>query len=158
DEPALALMLCDLPADQYRVFSGVSPLGMGFEAHTALVHADAATPDLAELIAEMAGRTASGYLFGGPASGRGEPGQFAVSGNGNLKGHGKAGGVFHGGLSGVAFGEGVSLLSRVTQGCSPVSAERTVTGAAGNVVTSLDGAPALDVLLADLSISLDEPE
>jgi hypothetical protein len=26
DEPAMALMLCELPADQYRVFSGVSPL------------------------------------------------------------------------------------------------------------------------------------
>ena len=27
DEPALAVMLCALPADQYRVFSGVAPLG-----------------------------------------------------------------------------------------------------------------------------------
>ena len=45
DEPALAVMLCDLPPDQYRVFSGVAPLGtgpgMGFEPHTALLHADA---------------------------------------------------------------------------------------------------------------------
>ena len=54
DEPALALMLCELPHDQYRVFSGVSPLpssaGSRFKAHTALVHADAGTPDVAELI------------------------------------------------------------------------------------------------------------
>lgn len=54
DEPALALMLCELPTDQYRVFSGVAPLGLGFEAHTALIHADASTPDLGELIEEMA--------------------------------------------------------------------------------------------------------
>ena len=67
DEPALALMLCELPTDQYRVFSGVAPLGLGFEAHTALIHADANTPDLGELIVEMAARTASGYLFGGAA-------------------------------------------------------------------------------------------
>ena len=46
DEPALAVMLCDLPADQYRVFSGVAPLGLGFEAHTALVHVDGATADV----------------------------------------------------------------------------------------------------------------
>ena len=26
DEPALCVMLCELPHDQYRVFSGVSPL------------------------------------------------------------------------------------------------------------------------------------
>ena len=30
DEPALVLMLCELPPDQYRVFSGVAPLGLGF--------------------------------------------------------------------------------------------------------------------------------
>ncbi len=60
DEPALALMLCDLPSDQYRVFSGVAPLGIGFEAHTALIHADASTPDLGELVNEMAARTAAG--------------------------------------------------------------------------------------------------
>lgn len=162
DEPALAVMLCELPPDQYRVFSGVAPLavgdGMGFEPYTALVHADAGTPDVAELIAEMAARTATGYLFGGLASSRGEAVQFAVGGNGNIKGHGAAGGVFHGGLSGVAFGEGVSLVSRVTQGCQPVSAQRVITAASGNVITELDGEPALHVLLRDAGISLDEPE
>ena len=50
DEPALAVMLCDLPSNQYRVFSGVAPLGIGFDAHTALVHADSGTPDLNELL------------------------------------------------------------------------------------------------------------
>jgi small ligand-binding sensory domain FIST len=33
-----------------------------------------------------------------------------------------------------------------------------ITAAEGNVITALDGKPALDVLLADLAISLDEPE
>jgi small ligand-binding sensory domain FIST len=162
DEPALAVMLCALPADQYRVFSGVAPLGvgegMGFEPYTALVHADANTPDVAELIAEMAGRTATGYLFGGLASSRGESVQFAVGGNGNIKGHGAASGVFRGGLSGVAFGEDVALISRVTQGCQPITAQRLVTAAEGNVVTELDGKPALDTLLADTGISLDQPQ
>ena len=162
DEPALAVMLCDVPSHQYRVFSGVAPLGigegMGFEPFTALVHADAETPDLADLIAEMAGRTATGYLFGGLASSRTRAVQFAVSGNGNIRGHGAAGGVFSGGLSGVAFGEEVALVSRVTQGCQPIAPQRVVTGAQGNVITQLDGRPALDVLLADTGISLDEPE
>lgn len=158
DEPALALMLCAVPPDQYRVFSGVAPLGIGFEPFTALVHADAQTPDLAELIVEMAGRTATGYLFGGLASSRSRTLQFAVSGNGNLSGHGAAGGVFSGGLSGVAFGEQVSLVSRVTQGCQPVARQRIITGAQANVITELDGEPALDRLLADTGISLEEPE
>jgi small ligand-binding sensory domain FIST len=158
DEPAMALMLCALPSDQYRVFSGVAPLAPGFAAQTALVHADATTPDVAELIAEMAGRTTSGYLFGGLASSRSDVVQFAAGGNGNIKGQGNARGVFRGGLSGVAFGDGVSVISRVTQGCAPVAAQRVVTAAEGNVITELDGEPALDVLLADLHISLDERE
>lgn len=158
DEPALALMLCELPSDQYRVFSGVAPLGLGFEAHTALVHADANTPDLAELVQEMAARTDSGYLFGGLSSSRSSMLQFAVGGNGNIRGHGAASGVFSGGLSGVAFGAGVNLVSRVTQGCLPVAREHRITAASDNVVTALDGEPALDVMLRELKVSLDQPE
>ena len=157
DEPALAVMLCELPSDQYRVFSGVAPLGLGFEAHSALIHADGNTADLPELIAELASRTASGYLFGGLSSSRAQPVQFAVSGNGNIRGQGAASGVFTGGMSGVAFGEGVSLVSRVTQGCQPVSKTRTVTAFEVNVATGLDGEPALDVMLRDLNVSLDQP-
>ena len=158
DEPALVLMLCELPTDQYRVFSGVAPLGLGFEAHTALVHADPHTTDLGELIEEMAARTASGYLFGGLSSSRSKMLQFAVGGDGNIKGQGAAPGIFSGGLSGVAFGERVSLVSRVTQGCLPVSRAHTLSGAENNVVTRLDNEPALDVMLRDLKISLSQPE
>lgn len=158
DEPAMAVMLCALPSDQYRVFSGVAPLSPAFTPHTALVHADAGTPEVADLIAEMADRTASGYLFGGLASSRGHVVQFAVGGNGNLQGHGKASGVFRGGLSGVAFGEGVELVSRVTQGCQPVGAARSITEADGNLVLELDGEPALDVLLEELRVTLEQPQ
>ena len=158
DEPALAVMLCDVPSDQYRVFSGVAPLGLGFEAYSALVHADGNTPDLPDLIAEMAGRTSSGYLFGGLAASRTRTVHFAVGGNGNIQGHGSASGVFSGGLSGVAFGEEVALISRVTQGCQPVSKSRTVTAFDHNVATALDGEPALDVMLRDLDVSLAAPQ
>lgn len=161
DEPALSVMLLDVPADQYRVFSGVAPLpaqpqqGGGFAAHTALVHADGHTPELAELLTEMAARTESGYLFGGLSASRTASVQFAVGGDGNMAGQGGASGVFGGGLSGVAFDAGVALLSRVTQGCQPVGALHTVTAAQDNVVLALDGEPALDVLLDTLQVSLD---
>ena len=165
DEPALVVMLCELAHDQYRVFSGVSPLPPAsqgrFQAHTALVHADSGTPDVAELIHEMAQRTESGYVFGGLAASRSSTVQFALSGHGNVKGQGAAGGVFSGGLSGVAFARdpsgGIGLMSRVTQGCQPISSNHKITACSGNVVTELDGLPALDVLLADLNVTLDEP-
>ena len=161
DEPALSVLLLDVPADQYRVFSGVAPLPThpphatgGFAAHTALVHADGHTPELAELLAEMAARTETGYLFGGLTASRGASVQFAVGGNGNIAGQGHATGVFDGGLSGVAFGAGVALVSRVTQGCQPVGPLRAITAAQENVVLALDGEPALDVLLDTLGVSL----
>ncbi|MCZ4316439.1 FIST C-terminal domain-containing protein [Comamonadaceae bacterium G21597-S1] len=158
DEPAMAVMLCDLPVDQYRVFSGVAPLGAGFDAATALVHVDPATPDVSELVQEMAARTTSGYLFGGLSASRTRTVQFAAAGDGNIRGHGAAGGVFSGGLSGVAFGPGVPLVSRVTQGCRPVSGFRTVTEADQNLVVAIGGEPALDVLMGELGVSLDRPQ
>ena len=161
DEPAMAVMLCDLSPDQYRVFSGVSPLAAsgqgqgGFSAHTALVHADGGTPDVPELIAEVAQRTVSGHVFGGLSGSRGANVQMALSSAGHLQGQGAAGGVFEGGLSGVAFGPEVGLVSRITQGAQPVGPDRVVTASDGNLVLALDGEPALDVLLRELDISLD---
>jgi small ligand-binding sensory domain FIST len=158
DEPAMVVMLCAMPAGSYRVFSGVSPLNAGvpFAPHTALVHADAQTQDLGELLHELSQRIGSGYLFGGLSSSRGLRPQFAFSHRGNLSGHGTRS-VFQGGLSGVAFNDSVAIVSRVTQGCAPVSVQRRITAAQGHVITGLDDEPALDVLLADLNINLEQP-
>jgi len=143
DEPALTVMLGELPRAQFRVFSGAKPLA-GFAAHVAQVHADPNTPDLADLIADMSDRTTSGYLFGGLASARNRTLHIAD-------------GVLRGGLSGVAFGAEVALVSRVTQGCQPVGRLRTVTESDGNVITRLDDEGALDCLLADLNLAGREP-
>ena len=153
DEPGMALMLCDVPADHYRVFSGAQPLPPHFKAHSALVHADPQTPDLAELIVEMSGRTQSGYLFGGLTASRNQAVQFAWQNSAN-----PTQGVLTGGLSGVAWSSEVQILSRVTQGCAPISKEREISEAEGHVVYKIDGLPALDVLMADLNVSLSEPQ
>ena len=143
DEPALSLMLAELPRERFRVFSGARPLG-GFAAHSANVHADPATNDLAELIRDMSARTTTGYLFGGLASGRSRALQIAD-------------GVLSGGLSGVAFDADVALVSRVSQGCQPVGPQRLITAADRNVITALDGEPALDCLLRDVGLEGVEP-
>jgi len=144
DEPALALLLLNLPAEQFRIFSGRHPLE-GEAPWTALVHADPATQDLSELVGEMAARTGSGQLFGGVASARNRAVQLAN-------------GVFAGGLSGVAFGPGANLVSRMTQGCQPIGPTRTVTAAERNLVLTLDEQPALLFLLKDLGMRLSEPD
>lgn len=143
DEPALVLMLSTVPSGRFRVFSGARPLAQ-IEPATALVHADASTHELAELLEDLSARTASGYLFGGVAASRTRSCQIAE-------------GVFEGGLSGVAFTRDVGIVSRVTQGCQPIGPQRRITGAERNVVTELDGRPALQCLLDDLKLTLDEP-
>jgi small ligand-binding sensory domain FIST len=143
DEAALVLLLAPLPRGRFQVFSGARPLA-GVAAATALVHADGRAPDLADLIGDLAARTESGCLFGGLAASRTRTCQIAD-------------GVFEGGLSGVAFTRDVGIVSRVSQGCQPVGATRRITRCERNVVLELDGRPALDCLLEDLDLTLDEP-
>lgn len=145
DRPALSLMLAPLPAEHFRIFSGRRPLGRGdadFQAHTALVHSEGGTPDLQELLVELADRTATGYLFGGLAASRDRSLQIA-------------GEVLSGGISGVAFGPQVALLSRVTQGSQPIGPARRITGCQGHYLLSLDGRPALACALEDLGLAAD---
>jgi small ligand-binding sensory domain FIST len=146
DQPALALLMGELPRALFRVFSGEQalPRPAQFSAYSALVHADGRTDDLPELLVELAERTDSGYLFGGLASARGQ----AVT---------LANGVYQGGISGVAFAPEVQLVSRVTQGCTPVGPTRRVTRSERNLVLELDGRAALDCLVEDLGIDLNQP-
>lgn len=151
DEPGLVVMVSDLPREQFRVWSGRRPLadGEGFVAHTAQVHADPSTPELAGLLGELSERVASGYLFGGLASSRTRTLTLACDEHG--------GGIWEGGLSGVAFGRGAALVSRVTQGSQPIGPARRITEAERNVVFALDDQPALDCLLADLGTDETHP-
>ena len=144
DEPGLVLMLMPIPAGRFEVFSGARKLRR-IAPYSALVHADASTTDIAELIGEMSDRTDSGYLFGGLASSRDRAVHIA-------------GGVWQGGMSGVAFTRDVALVSRVTQGCQPVGPTRRITAAEGQVVIALDEQPALPLLLSDLGLAgIDDP-
>lgn len=138
DEPALALMLAELPREQFRVFSGRQPLA-GWRPEAALVHADGDTPELQELLAELAGQTAQGHLFGGLAVGHEDAVQIAQ-------------GIWRGGLSGVAFGPGVQLRTQLSQGCQALGPERRITACEGQLLLELDGRPALDCLLQDLAL------
>lgn len=175
DEPALAVMLSNLPRSDFQVFHGRHALASrlstrlvpgtpaggatpAWVAHTAQVHADARSPDLTELITELAERTATGYLFGGLSAGRHGSPHLALDPSDPLTSdaadapHGPTSGVWNGGLSGVAFNDRVRLVSRVSQGCSPIGPRREVTSADRNIVYELDGEPALACLLRDLGV------
>jgi len=157
DEPALTVMVCNMPTSDFRIFNGRQPLrevgSMGYIPHTAQVHADSQVPDLPDLLEELAARTQSGYLFGGVAVGRRAAVHLAMDPNEPVdEPHS---GVWRGGLSGVSFAHHVHMVTRTTQGCVPIGPSREVTDADRNVVYELDGRPALGCLLQDLNLLAD---
>ncbi len=164
DAPALCVMLCDVPSDGYKLFSGMAPLSKPvaetsktsnpdfFVAQTALVHSALNLPDASDTLVELAKRVETNFLFGGFSSSRTTPVQFSQT-------------VLQGGVSGVAFGSKVKIISRITQGCQAVKVHqtnayknRTITSCDGSLVLTLDGEPALDVLLQDLDVTLAQPQ
>lgn len=146
-EPALTAMICELPPDDWRVFSGsdgasIPQVGDASPAaFTALVHAEPMTAELAESVAELAARVDTGFLFGGLIGGS-QPNSAQL-----------ADGLVRGGFSGAVFGDGVRLLSRVTQGCAPLAREHVISDCSSHYIQRLDGRPALDVLLGDLGVA-----
>lgn len=133
DQPALATMVAELPGDRYRVFSGRKGLKKGEQPHFGVIHADPETPDVAGLIADMSSKVASGYLVGGLSSSRARSVQVAND-------------VISGGLSGALFAESVGISTRLTQGCAPLPGRYRVTACDQNVIATLDGRPALEVM------------
>jgi small ligand-binding sensory domain FIST len=127
-EPALAAMVADI--DGFAVFSGRSPLKSG---HFAIVHADPTAPDVPGLLMDLSAKVASGYLVGGLSSSRSRTVQIANA-------------VLSGGLSGAALEPQTAVATRLTQGCVPFPGRFRVTACEQNIIATLDGRPALEVL------------
>lgn len=153
DEPAVAIMLAALPTGEFRVFSGKArPPQLGSRspsgaeaAHFAIVHGDPETDDMPALIEDMSSKVASGYLVGGLSSARTTAFQVANE-------------VLQGGLSGVVLSSRIDVATRLTQGCMPLRpsigdnapVRHLVTQGERNIIATLDGRPALDVLTEEL--------
>ncbi len=55
-----------------------------------------------------------------------------------------------GGVSGVLLAPGVSVVSGLSQGCSPIGPVRRITESVDNVLVTIDDRPALDVFKEDI--------
>jgi small ligand-binding sensory domain FIST len=148
DRPAVAVMIGAFPEGAFRVFPSMlkdlddftARNGDWIEAHRpflGLVHADPSNPLTEALVKQLAARTSSGFLVGGLASSRSSVYLYADA-------------VTQGGLSGVLFSDEVGVVTRLSQGCSPIGPQRVVTEAQRNIIIQLDGRPALDVLKEDI--------
>jgi len=148
DKPAVAAMIGSFPADSFRVFPSMVKDLDEFTLRNAdwmdshrpflgLVHGDPSNPLTEALVKQLAARTSAGFLVGGLASSRGAVYSYAD-------------GVTQGGLAGVLFSEQVGLVTRLSQGCSPIGPQHSITEAQRNIMIRLDGRPALDVLKEDI--------
>jgi small ligand-binding sensory domain FIST len=148
EEPAVAAMIGEFPEDAFRVFPAMVKDLDDFSRRNAawiaehrpylgLVHGDPSNPLTEALVKQLAGKTSSGFLVGGLASSRGSVYLYAD-------------GVTQGGLSGVLFSEEVEVLTRLSQGCSPIGSQHKITESQRNFMIELDDRPALDVLKEDV--------
>jgi small ligand-binding sensory domain FIST len=148
DQPAVAAMIGEFPADSFRVFPAMVKDLDEFTArngdwiaehkpYLGLVHGDPSNPYTEALIKQLAERTSSGFLVGGLASSRDRVYIYADD-------------LTQGGVAGVLFSGQVGVVTRLSQGCSPIGPQRSVTEAQRNIMIRLDEEPALDVLKRDI--------
>jgi small ligand-binding sensory domain FIST len=149
-EPAIAVMLGEFAPTDFRVFSGLNALEdltrldtqhgewlRDSPPYLGVVHGDPSHGFTEEVIQALALRTSANFLVGGLASARGDA---ATVGNG----------VSRSGLSGVLFSDRVRLITRLTQGCTPIGPHHRITEAQRNILIRLDGEQAIDVLKRDI--------
>lgn len=152
DQPALCLLTGRFPDHAFQIIptlvddlqpfeAGPGPWCDQSQARFAMVHADPHNPGIEALVHALCERLDGGFLVGGLTSSRGAHPQLAD-------------GVTGGGISGVLFAPGVAVVTRLTQGCTPLGPRREITACRGNVLEALDGRPALDVFLEDIGPSL----
>jgi small ligand-binding sensory domain FIST len=148
ERPAVVAMIGEFPEDSFRVFPAMvkdlDEFSRRNEAWIAehrpylgLVHGDPSNPLTEALIKQLAARTSSGFLVGGLASSQGRVYLYAD-------------GVTQGGIAGVLFSEDVGVMTRLSQGCSPIGPQHKITESQRNIMMQLDARPALDVFKEDV--------
>ncbi len=152
DRPALSVMVAALPDDAFRIFKPVDAAAAdgGFDDFAAahgtwlarhqsvlgLVHGDPRNPAIEKVIEDLAARS-SGFLVGGLSASRAQHHQIA-------------GRVTEAGLSGVLLAPEIEVAVGLTQGCSPIGAQHTITEVQDGVIVAIDGRPALEVFKAEI--------
>lgn len=147
DTPAMAMMIADFDEADFRILpnfiEGTEQLSgdllkwsQSNDFNIGLIHADPDNPDIQPLIHQLGEDIQSSFLIGGITSSNQQNMQFAND-------------VLQGGISGVLFSQQITILSNLTQGCTPIGPKHRVTDCEKNLAYTLDHKPALDVLTND---------
>lgn len=145
NEPAIAAMIAHWPEDQFKLYDREAPKDCNFASGdgmaSAIVHVDPRHP-FEEALRKLAAASGA-YLFGGLTASRTK--RFDQV----------AGDVTQGGASGVLLAPSVEIAIGVAQGCAAIGPVRAITEMRENLVSQLDGEPALQALLQDLAVTKD---
>ncbi len=145
NEPAVAAMISTWPESAYQFYDGVpdQPFATDmFGMSTAIVHVDPRNREFDALLKSLAS-TSQAYLLGGLTASRTKLYDQV------------AGSVTAGGISGILLSPEVPVAIGVSQGCSAIGPVRTITETFEGLVATIDGEPALQALLNDLSVTPD---
>ena len=106
------------------------------DVNVGLIHGSPENPAVQPLIHQLGEDIPSAFLVGGISSSQSRTLQIANT-------------LLHGGISGVLFSQQISILSNLSQGCTPIGPRHRVTDSENNIAYMLDNKPALDVLTDD---------
>jgi len=143
DEPAMVVMLADLPTGSFSLFDSLAAAGdskaqlNGADINTAVVYGSPENHQLHEQVTQLAAITETGFVLGGVASSRSGAILYPAM-------------LGEAGIAGVAFSNKVPLASRLSQGCMPIGEPHRVTACDHNIVRTLDHKPALQVMQEEM--------
>lgn len=135
NQAAIVMMVTDISREQYQLFTAPEELPALDKdtVQVAIVHGDPRNGLLAQTIENFATEHDNTYLIGGLSSARQHMYQIVNE-------------VREGSLSGVRLSEEVAVITGLSQACSPIGAQHTLTKCENNIAVKVDNRPALDVL------------
>ncbi|VAW55885.1 hypothetical protein MNBD_GAMMA07-1406 [hydrothermal vent metagenome] len=147
NQKAIVIMVADFNEADFHILPNITETNLSLsddiltwcnnnEFTVGLTHGDPDNPELQSIIRQLGHDIPRAFLVGGISSSHQHTLQFANA-------------PLQGGMSGVLFSPNISILSNLSQGCTPIGSRHRVTDSENNVVRSLDNKPALDVLLSD---------
>jgi len=145
---AMAVMVGAFPEESLRILTVIREAGGDYlsdlqdwlrpeSAYFGIVHGDPRNDSLPQMISELYEALPNGFLVGGLSSSRGDCPQIADS-------------VTRNGLSGILFSDQVSVVTGLTQGCTPIGKKHIITQCERNILIEMDNRPAVDVLYEEI--------
>ncbi|MBT8438987.1 MAG: hypothetical protein KJO91_04610 [Gammaproteobacteria bacterium] len=134
DLPAASIMLANFDDDEFTMVPSISKQSEiqsrlqwphKFATNFGVIHSDPLNPQTQGLIEAIQKQLDNGFIVGGLTSSRGN--HYQVSDE-----------VMIGGISGALFSENISVVTNLSQGCSPVGEKHTITKAQENAAFLLD--------------------